>query len=411
MADVSKPNVLIFLCDQLRIDLLTCYQETLVRTPNITELAGDSCLFERAYTPLALCSPARASLLTGLYPHSHHMFNNSTPHYSYCEHMRRDVTMLQDWVDDEGDYESAWFGKWHIGPAQDLFDSRFHHTHDEPHEGGPVFLDSSHWHPEHAHRPHWFKSVGRGTAGTLDVGMEGFPDVVAGRYTQEFLRTKGHDKAFFRYLFLSRSSLSWMVPEEWGIRYESWPTLKCGPIDMTRLRENRSTSEKYACFTNRMPVVYPPRKQDEELKELLACCFSYIELIDHMVGEVVATLKEQGLYEETAIIFTADHGDMAGSHGLMNKGAYMYDETYRIPMLLKPPGTPRARRNSAPVHLMDVTATCLHLMTVNLRIACRAAACMGSLCCRWPQGRRNGRAPCTTPSITATRGVTTRRAW
>ncbi|MCY4411749.1 MAG: sulfatase-like hydrolase/transferase, partial [Caldilineaceae bacterium] len=79
MANASKPNVLIFLCDQLRIDLLTCYQETLVRTPNITELAGDSCLFERAYTPLALCSPARASLLTGLYPHGHHMFNNSTP--------------------------------------------------------------------------------------------------------------------------------------------------------------------------------------------------------------------------------------------------------------------------------------------------------------------------------------------
>ena len=79
MATESKPNVLIFLCDQLRIDLLTCYQETLVRTPHITDLAGDSCLFERAYTPLALCSPARASLLTGLYPHGHHMFNNSTP--------------------------------------------------------------------------------------------------------------------------------------------------------------------------------------------------------------------------------------------------------------------------------------------------------------------------------------------
>ena len=104
-------------------------------------------------------------------------------------------------------------------------------------------------------------------------------------------------------------------------------------------------------------------EQDQELKEMLACCFSYIELIDEMVGEVVATVKELGLYEDTAIIFTADHGDMAGSHGLMNKGAYMYDETYRIPMLLKRPGTAGASRNSSFVHLMDVTATCLHLMT------------------------------------------------
>ena len=49
------------------------------------------------------------------------MFNNSTPKYSYCEHLRPDMTMLQDWVDEESNYESAWFGKWHIGPAQDLF--------------------------------------------------------------------------------------------------------------------------------------------------------------------------------------------------------------------------------------------------------------------------------------------------
>ena len=118
MVNASKPNVLIFLCDQLRFDLLTCYRETQVRTPNITELAGDSCLFERAYTPIALCSPARASLLTGLYPHAHHMFNNSTRPYSYCEHLRPDMT------DGAGldrltraDYETAYYGKWHIGPA------------------------------------------------------------------------------------------------------------------------------------------------------------------------------------------------------------------------------------------------------------------------------------------------------
>ena len=116
--------------------------------------------------------------------------------------------MLQDWVDDVGEYESAWFGKWHIGPAQDLFDSRFHHTHDEPYEGGPVFLDSSHWHPNTRIAP-LVQSVGRGTAGTLDVGMEGFPDVVAARYHAGiFCATRGRDQALFRYLFLPGSALS-----------------------------------------------------------------------------------------------------------------------------------------------------------------------------------------------------------
>ena len=135
------------------------------------------------------------------------MFNNSTPHYSYCEHIRPDVTMLQDWIDAESDYESAWFGKWHIGPAQDLFDSRFHHKHREPYEGGPVFLDSSHWHPNTRIAP-LVQSVGRGTAGTLAVGMEGFSRCGRGPLYPGVSADAGQDKALFRYLFLPRSPLS-----------------------------------------------------------------------------------------------------------------------------------------------------------------------------------------------------------
>ena len=361
MSSQERPNILIFLCDQLRIDLLSCYRETLVRTPHIAALAKDACLFERAYTPLALCSPARASLLTGLYPHGHHMFNNSTPKYSYCEHLRPDMTMLQDWVDEESNYESAWFGKWHIGPAQDLFDSRFHHMHREPYEGGPVFLDSSHWHPSTRIAP-LVQNVGRGAAGTLAVGMAGFPDVVAARYTQEFLRTRDQTRPFFATCSFPGPHFPWMVPHEWGIRYDAadieiWPnrydTFEGKPFNQRKVRLlNGSYSEGLS-----------QDEQDKELRELLACCFSYIELIDQMVGEVTATLKELDLYDETAIIFTADHGDMAGSHGLINKGAYMYDETYRIPLLVKAPGAGESRRNGNMVHLMDVTATCLHLMT------------------------------------------------
>jgi len=361
MANTSKPNVLILLCDQLRIDLLNCYRETLARTPNITELAEDSCVFERAYTPIALCSPARASLLIGLYPHSHHMFNNSTPGYSYCEHIRPNVTMLQDWIDEESSYESAWFGKWHIGPAQDLFDSRFHHTHDEPYDGGPVYLNTTNWNNKRQIAP-LVQSVGRGAAGTLDVGMEGFPDVAAARYTQAFLRSRDATRPFYAVCSFPGPHFPWMVPEEWGIRYdaadiEMWPnrydTYEGKPINQRKIRLlNEANAGGLSA-----------EEQDEELKEMLACCFSYMELIDEMVGEVVSTLKELGLYEDTAIIFTADHGDMAGSHGLMNKGAYMYDEIYRIPLLLKRPGPGGASRNSSFVHLMDVTATCLHLMT------------------------------------------------
>ena len=357
---MNKPNVLIFFCDQLRIDLLGCYAGTLVRTPNIDALAKDAAVFERAYTPTAICSPARASLLTGLYAHAHHMFNNSTPKYSYCEHLRPDITMLQDWADDETDYESAYFGKWHIGPAEDLFQSRFHHTQ-EPYEGGPEFLTSSHWHPTTRIAP-LVKSVAGGKAGTLDIGMEGFPDVVAARYTEEFLRTRDPDRPFIAFCAFPGPHSPWLVPDEFGIRYDPdeipmWPNryedLNGKPINQKKLRLLETTRRGSRTREER----------DRELQALLACCFSYVELIDQMVGEVVATLKELGLYEQTAIVFTADHGDMAGSHGYKSKGAYMYDEIYRIPLLFKPAGTGTPMRLSAPVHLMDVTATCLHMMS------------------------------------------------
>lgn len=361
MPNRKKPNVLLLLCDQLRIDLLRCYGETAARTPHISALAQESSLFARAYTPSAICSPARASLLSGLYAHSHHMFNNSTPHYSYCQHLRPGVAMIQDWIDSESEYESAWFGKWHVGPAQDLFDSRFHHTQ-KPYEGGPAFLASSHWHPNQM-TGKLVHDVGRGNGGLLDVGMEEFPDVVAARYAQRFLRERDAERPFFLCCSFPGPHPKWIVPAQWGIRYEAddmpeWAnrhdSFEGKPVYQKKLRQMEDALKGGGLSQEEL---------DAELKELLACCFSYLELIDAMVGEVVATLKELNLYDETVIVFTADHGDMAGSHGLTNKGGYMYDEIYRIPLLVKTAGQARRQRVDAPVHLMDITATWLHLMS------------------------------------------------
>lgn len=350
-------NVVVFVCDELRADLLGCYGGAMVRTPNMDSLAADGAVFENAYTPTAICSPARASLMTGLYPHKHHMFNNSTPAYSYCEHLRPDMTMVQDWLADETDYETAYYGKWHIGPLKDLFESRFEHTHRPPHTGRVPLFAKSHGHPNTAEFGPLVKSYAGGKAGTLDVSMEEFPDIMAARYSQRFLRGRSGERPFALYCSLPGPHLPWMVPEEFGIRYDpkdipDWPN-RYDDYD------GKPISHKKMRLTD--DILYPEGR-DETLKELLACCFSYVELVDHAVGEVVATLKELGLYDETAIILTTDHGDMAGSHGFLTKNAYMYDEIYRIPMLFKPPGGSAVARVSQPVNLMDVTATVVHLV-------------------------------------------------
>jgi choline-sulfatase len=226
----NKNNILVILCDQLRIDILKCYGGNLVRTPNIDSLCKESVIFEKAYTPTAICSPARASLMTGLYPHGHHMFNNSTPTYSYCEHLRPDITMIQDWADSETNYETAYFGKWHIGNAQDLFNSRFHNTHPKPYENGPTFLATSHWHPNKTLGP-LVKDVYNGLAGELDIPIEEFSDVVAVNYTREFLKNREFERPFLAFCSLPGPHSPWLVPKEFGVRYESdeiclWNNLK-----------------------------------------------------------------------------------------------------------------------------------------------------------------------------------------
>jgi len=356
----KKPNILIFFCDQLRLDLLGCYGGRLVRTPNIDALARDSIVFDRAYTPTAVCSPARASLLTGLYPHSHHMYTNSSRRYSYCQHLRADLNMLQDWVDEETDYESAYFGKWHIGPIEDLFRSRFHHTK-KPYEGGPGFLKSSMWHPS-VGLGKLIDSFVDGNAGTLDVPMAGFPDVAAARYTEEFLQGRDVNRPFIVFCAFPGPHEPWMVPKEFGIRYDPadipmWPNRHDS-------FEGKPINQKKLSLFEKSPNSFIYRKGgDKGLQELLACCFSYIELIDSMVGEVISTLKKKGIYENTAIVFTTDHGDMAGAHGYLSKGSYMYDEIYRIPLLLKTAEKFKPKRIQAPVHLMDLTATFMNMMS------------------------------------------------
>jgi arylsulfatase A-like enzyme len=207
------------------------------------------------------------------------------------------------------------------------------------------------------------RDVGGGKAGTLDIPMENFPDVVSALYTQEYLRTRDPARPFVAFCSFPGPHSPWMVPEEFGIRYDPtevplWANRHdCfggKPINQKKLRLLQASE---------VAVPYLPDGSDRELQELLVCCFSYMELVDSMVGEVVSTLKEQGLYDETVIVFTADHGDMAGSHGFISKGSYMYDEIYRIPLLLKNAGTPQPKRVQEPVHLMDITATLMHLMS------------------------------------------------
>jgi arylsulfatase A-like enzyme len=192
--------------------------------------------------------------------------------------------------------------------------------------------------------------------------MEKFPDVMAANMTLEFLAQRDVARSFWATCAFPGPHSPWVIPAEFGIRYDAreipmWPnrhdSFAGKPINQKKLRLRDRLRPPTAPWT--------ARDDDELLREMLAVNFSYIELIDEQIGRLVADLKRRGLYERTAIIFTADHGDMAGAHGLMSKGAYMYDEIMRIPLVVKPAGPPAPRRCGEFVSLADVTSTIMHL--------------------------------------------------
>ena len=101
-----KPNLIFIMTDQQRADTMAAYGNDVIQTPNLNTLAAESFVYERAYDSQPVCTPARSTIMTGLYPHTNGCVTNGTP-------LRTDTQTLAEMVSD--DYRTAYMGKWHLG--------------------------------------------------------------------------------------------------------------------------------------------------------------------------------------------------------------------------------------------------------------------------------------------------------
>ena len=111
--NVNRPNIILFMTDQLRQDALGCYGNTICQTPNLDRLAGESAAFDFAYTTSPVCSPARASLLTGRYPHNHGVMLNTHIAPAWCRGLGQEIPTFSRLLRDDG-YVLDYVGKWHV---------------------------------------------------------------------------------------------------------------------------------------------------------------------------------------------------------------------------------------------------------------------------------------------------------
>ncbi|HJS32431.1 MAG TPA: alkaline phosphatase family protein [Alphaproteobacteria bacterium] len=366
-------NVLFILADQWRADCLSALGHPVVRTPNLDALAADGVLFRRHYAQTSPCGPSRASILTGLYAHTHRSVRNGIPldarFTNLALEMRRagfDPALI-GYTDTSADPRGR--------PADDpaLF------TYESVMPGFTPALrlpeDPAAW-LAHLRQlgydvpPHGWDGAARPIENYPDAAARG-PTYAPARYKAEhsdtafvadaaleYLETQ-RSRSWFLHLVFLRPHPPWIAPEPYNRLYEPSSTPRFRRAADAVL-ESRAHPYLAWLLTQQQHVAGMP---DAHLRQVRATYWGLIAEVDHHVGRLIAWLKENGQYDETLIIFSCDHGEMLGDHWLLGKDGF-YDQTYHIPLIVRLPGGVAGRsvdEFSESVDLVPTMCTALDL--------------------------------------------------
>ena len=335
---MMRPDIVIIMADQLRYDALGRGY-----TPNIDALMGESVCFDRAYCASPLCVPSRGAFFTGLCPDSNgSLINPWEPRDAEYGNVRNGIDNLYELVSE--DWEVIHSGKQH------LFTS------------GVRLEDRSdlciRWASTEKTYREMLKKAGVRQSGTLGRFKSLVPETVGGKHTKISLYSNAEtgcypfdEKYYFdRYftdmalkaiderkgekrLFLSAMYLAPHPPLEIP---QPWYS-KVGP-DSFQLPENvgKFYPHQSPLQMHNLTGIIGGMYRKEEWKETWRVYLGLVSMLDDCIGQLVAKLKEKGIYDNAIIVFTADHGEMLGSHSLFQKMC-MYEESVRVPLSIKWP--------------------------------------------------------------------------
>lgn len=363
-----RPNLLFLITDQQRAD--TVAPDSPCHTPHVDSLAGDGVRFERCYSQNPVCSPSRASLMTGLLPHSHGMVDITHAVETYRADLKPDLPFWSRTLQQAG-YRTGYFGKWHVERSDEL--ERFGFDEYELIEQGGAGSQGF-----HEYRERLGLGAQAGLAERYDLRHKGYHDFLLYGVTDEPVEATAEHYLYSRGIeFLDRhedESQPWalfissegphdpfVVPREYRERYDV--------KDIPRPASWGDDLADRPGLYRRLQGVY--RGLDwSEFAEATACYYAFCSLVDDQVGRILSRLRTGGDSENTLITYTSDHGDYMGAHRLLQKGMAPFEEAYKVPLILKGPGVPVGETRSQIVSLIDVAPTLVEL-TLNERFACQ----------------------------------------
>jgi choline-sulfatase len=356
----KSPNVIFIMCDQLRHDCLGYAGHPLVKTPHLDRLAEQGVVFDTAYCPSPVCSPTRASWLTGTYPHAHGQLGNYGPTRldpKKMAVMRPDAVTLGDVYKANG-YRCGIAGPWHLGHdhvPQHGFEE-FWRVYRYQGEGRPDILFN---YFDRVGVPNVYENEGnhpsikrcglqyrliedprqQRTTWTIEQGLE-------------FLDTKD-DRPFFLFLSVKDPHPLVAVMQEWVDEY---------PIDKIELPTTFKDDLRGRPAWLKSESGRLPDDVDENLfREMVAHYYALVTHIDREVGRLVDRLQSLDLADDTILAFISDHGEMLGDHQTTTKRNF-FEASSRVPCLLTwPNGLPAGHRVTAPFGGVDLPPTLLEL--------------------------------------------------
>ncbi len=358
---MAQPNILLIMTDQQRWD--TICGRTACRTPDINALADEGITFERSYTPVSLCCPARAMLLSGAYGWHNGVLNQVHVPERTRWGMYDDTITYAMRLRDVG-YRTGYVGKWHAHWLKGPLDYGYGRA-SMPSSYGPAAMQRSNFRPDDLYAYYAQKFPIRLAAerairwpggSTWPVWQE-YDGPMEGRHTHAVAERGMHMLREF-----AEEDRPWLLeihfPEphdpfaphiEFARRYD-WRDIPLPPTWHEEFGHKPRMNEREAATYNDL--------SEEDVRQAVAHYWAYNEEIDYYVGRILKALREIGQADRTLVAFTTDHGEMLGDHHMFIKGWMPYESTHRIPLMMRYPSQVPAKAHAQQlVQLHDLAHT------------------------------------------------------
>ena len=344
-ADKKRFNILFLMTDQHNHNVLGCAGNPLVKTPTLDKLASEGAMFTDACCATPFCSPTRASLITGMWPHTHGVVQNiDGTKIGFGD----DVVATEQILFDKG-YETFHMGKWHLGQETNLrcyrkdaekLSQESHKQYlkglpedawDKP-RSGEVQAGDIAMMPEMAEFSKvWTAETNRSGQNLSLIGRQllkpehTYESWLADRCVEEIRKYK--DENFMITWSVSPPHPLWIVPEPYYSMYD--PAKMVLPANF---------NDHPAAYQSSQPGRMGKLMGEKLLREYLRCYYGQTTMMDALMGRILKALKDEGLEKDTLVIFTSDHGDMQAGHGMPCKSLpAFYEEIVRVPLLMRHP--------------------------------------------------------------------------